>query len=222
MRSFCEAFPPRLPDRGPHRRARTARSVFRQAVCLVLHDQARRRRRPGLRRHQGDEVLGELRLSATTDQAVHPAGAPFSFPGTHFSTIGTRSMLQRDQAWLRHHQMRWQRADAGRWIKPDAVRFVKPGVRPRDALPAFDSKFSPSQPRVPTGTSEGGQWTSGNSSGGTGGGFGGGGGIAFDGEGGGFGGDIGFDGEGIDLGGSLAFDSEASSDFESLFDNVRR
>ncbi len=43
-------------DRAGVRRA--ARSLFRQALCAVLHHQARRRRRAGLRRHQAAEVRG--------------------------------------------------------------------------------------------------------------------------------------------------------------------
>ncbi len=51
-------FRPRLSGRRPRRRARAARSLLRQALCAVLHDQARRRRRAGLRRHQAAEVRG--------------------------------------------------------------------------------------------------------------------------------------------------------------------
>ena len=42
------------------RASRAARSVHRQALRAVLHDQARRRRRAGLRRDQAAEVRGEL------------------------------------------------------------------------------------------------------------------------------------------------------------------
>ena len=49
-------FRPRLPGGRPRRRARAARSVHGEAVCAVLHDQAGRRRRAGLRRDQGAEV----------------------------------------------------------------------------------------------------------------------------------------------------------------------
>ena len=51
---------PRLPGGRPRRRHGAARSLHRQALCAVLHDQAGRRRRAGLRRHQADEVRGEL------------------------------------------------------------------------------------------------------------------------------------------------------------------
>ena len=45
-------------------RPRAARSVQRQALRAVLHHQARRRRRAGLRRDQADEVRGELTACA--------------------------------------------------------------------------------------------------------------------------------------------------------------
>ena len=53
-------FPPRLSRGRPRGRARAARSVLRQALRAVLHHQARRRRRAGLRGDQADEVRGEL------------------------------------------------------------------------------------------------------------------------------------------------------------------
>ena len=53
-------FPARLSRRRPGRRARAARSLFGQALRAVLHDQARRRRRAGLRRDQAAEVRGRL------------------------------------------------------------------------------------------------------------------------------------------------------------------
>jgi HK97 family phage major capsid protein len=42
----------------------SARSLHRQALRAVLHNQAGRRRRAGLRRHQADEVRGELSTAA--------------------------------------------------------------------------------------------------------------------------------------------------------------
>ena len=59
-------FPPRLSGRRPRRRARAARSLHRQALRAVLHDQARRRRRAGLRRDQAAEVRRELSSSRPT------------------------------------------------------------------------------------------------------------------------------------------------------------
>src|SRR5437588_9984656 len=55
-RSGC----PRLSGDRPPGRARAARSVQRQALRAVLHHQAGRRRRAGLRRDQAAEVRGEL------------------------------------------------------------------------------------------------------------------------------------------------------------------
>src|SRR5690606_18082010 len=54
-------FPPRLSDRRPAGRQRAARPVQRQALCAVLHHQARRRRHRRLRRHQAAEVRRQLR-----------------------------------------------------------------------------------------------------------------------------------------------------------------
>ena len=48
--------PPRLSRRRSGRRARPARSLLGEALRAVLHDEARRRRRAGLRRHQAVEV----------------------------------------------------------------------------------------------------------------------------------------------------------------------
>ena len=48
--------PPRLPGGGSGGRAGAARPLFGEALRAVLHDEARRRRRAGLRRHQAAEV----------------------------------------------------------------------------------------------------------------------------------------------------------------------
>ena len=70
-------FQPRLSDRRPRRRHGAARSLHRQALRAVLYDQARRRRRAGLRRHQADEVRGELRPHPQGYKGVtHPATPP--------------------------------------------------------------------------------------------------------------------------------------------------
>lgn len=55
-------FQPRLLGRGPRGRHRAARSLHGEALRAVLHHQAGGRRRAGLRRHQADEVRGELML----------------------------------------------------------------------------------------------------------------------------------------------------------------
>jgi hypothetical protein len=53
---------------------------------------------------------------------------------------------------------------ARRWLRPDWRRFFRPGSQ-NDPLYQYyeriERKYDPNQPRVPAGTSEGGQWTSG-------------------------------------------------------------
>ncbi|MES2750192.1 MAG: hypothetical protein V4661_02365 [Pseudomonadota bacterium] len=68
-------------------------------------------------------------------------------------------MSAREDAYARHQQARWLRPDAHRWIRTDAARFLKPGSDVASVFPPFESKYSPSQPRVPAGNSDGGQWT---------------------------------------------------------------
>jgi len=58
--------------------------------------------------------------------------------------------------WLKREQRLWSRNDAPRWLRPDHKRFERPAQ--------FERKYNPSQPRVPSGNSDGGQWTSGGSS----------------------------------------------------------
>lgn len=74
-------------------------------------------------------------------------------------------MVTRANAFSRHQQQRWLRPDAARWVRPDAARFLKPGTRLADVYPALERKYDPSQPRVPAGNSDGGQWTSGGGDG---------------------------------------------------------
>lgn len=74
-------------------------------------------------------------------------------------------MSAREDAYARHQQQRWMRPDAYRWIRPDAARFLLPGTDPASVYPALDRKFNPSQPRVPAGNPDGGQWTDGDGSG---------------------------------------------------------
>lgn len=60
-----------------------------------------------------------------------------------------------NEAYLRHQQ--------SRWMRPDAARFLKPGTKLEDVFPALALKYSPSQPRVPSGSGrESGRWTDGN------------------------------------------------------------
>jgi len=70
--------------------------------------------------------------------------------------------MWRDAAFLRHQQSRWLRQDAGRWVKADAARYLRPGSS-LDALFGVEQKYNPNQPRVPAGSSDGGQWTNGAS-----------------------------------------------------------
>lgn len=70
-------------------------------------------------------------------------------------------MSAREDAYARHQQQRWMRPDAHRWIRPDAARFLLPGTDPVSVYPALERKYSPSQPRMPAGNPDGGQWTSG-------------------------------------------------------------
>jgi hypothetical protein len=71
-------------------------------------------------------------------------------------------------AWTEHQLKRWMRPDAYRYIRPDWRRFWNAGHE-NDPLYRFyesvERKFSPDQPRVPVGSSEGGQWTSEGTSG---------------------------------------------------------
>lgn len=74
-------------------------------------------------------------------------------------------MAERENAYLRHRQKMWLRPDARRWVRPDAVRYLKYGSEIASAFPALDRKYNANQPRVPAGSADGGQWTSGGGSG---------------------------------------------------------
>ena len=74
-------------------------------------------------------------------------------------------MPSRDVAFLRHQRARWLRPDAHRWVRADAARFLKRDTDLGNAFPALGQKYNASQPRVPAGNSDGGQWTGGNSNG---------------------------------------------------------
>jgi hypothetical protein len=65
----------------------------------------------------------------------------------------------------RHQQSRWLRPDAARWVRPDAARYLTPNADVGAIVPALERKYSPDQPRVPAGSSEGGRWTDGGLSG---------------------------------------------------------
>jgi hypothetical protein len=78
-------------------------------------------------------------------------------------------MTQFKPEWLEHQRKRWMRPDAHAWIRHDAHRFMPPGSPiyvGRDVVKYFwpdpqadERKYSPDQPRVPAGNSDGGQWT---------------------------------------------------------------
>ena len=72
-------FQERLSGGRPPGRARAARSLFRQALCAVLHDQAGRRRRAGLRRHQAAEVQ---RGVSACSEAPSPPGVRRGYPNS--------------------------------------------------------------------------------------------------------------------------------------------
>lgn len=62
-------------------------------------------------------------------------------------------------AALEHEFKRWMRPDAHRFIRSDWRRFVAPGSELWALYELIEYKYSPDQPRVPRGQSEGGQWT---------------------------------------------------------------
>ena len=71
-------------------------------------------------------------------------------------------------AWIEYQRRRFARPDAKRWVRPDAARFQKPDfvygslVNEKSCPLHWDCKFDPGQPRVPAGSSDGGQWTNGS------------------------------------------------------------
>jgi len=86
-------------------------------------------------------------------------------------------MAKLHHACLAKHRARWLRPnahlfmrlaahrsvrpDAQRWLRPDWKSYVQPGYEP-SVLSLLEEKanFNPSQPRVPKGNPDGGQWTS--------------------------------------------------------------
>ncbi|MGO3929542.1 hypothetical protein NP284_14665 [Rhodopseudomonas pseudopalustris] len=78
-------------------------------------------------------------------------------------SAGTYAAHQRAR-FMQSDAARWMRPDAERWIRSDIARFLAPGTDPASIFPALDCKYSPSQPRVPAGNSDGGQWTNGGPS----------------------------------------------------------
>jgi hypothetical protein len=76
-------------------------------------------------------------------------------------------MTEFKNAEMEQQRRRWMRPNAHLFIRPDWRRYVRPGFEHDFAFELYERKFSPDQPRVPAGSSDGGQWTS--ESGGTGG-----------------------------------------------------
>jgi hypothetical protein len=71
-------------------------------------------------------------------------------------------MAQFAAARLEHQRWRFQRHDAHRWWRCDADRYRRFDPRFQRGSSLDDRKvYNPDQPRVPVGSQEGGQWTSG-------------------------------------------------------------
>ncbi|MGH7092597.1 MAG: hypothetical protein ACREFB_03570, partial [Stellaceae bacterium] len=71
-------------------------------------------------------------------------------------------MTEVKQVALDYELKRWMRPDAQRFLRPDWRRFWKPGHESDPLYRHYESierKYSSDQPRVPAGSSEGGQWT---------------------------------------------------------------
>lgn len=70
--------------------------------------------------------------------------------------------------WTEYQHRRWMKPNAVVWVRPDAVRWLLPNQRVWQGPKNWDEKaYNPEQPRVPAGSPDGGQWTSGESAGGT-------------------------------------------------------
>lgn len=75
-------------------------------------------------------------------------------------------MIDRDAIVLAHQRkrgmrpdaMRFMRPDAQRYVRPDIARFLAPGADPASVFPAVDTKYSPTQRRIPAGQAGGGRW----------------------------------------------------------------
>ena len=69
-------------------------------------------------------------------------------------------MPLRDDTLTRRQLKRWTRPDAHRFVRADWRRFVRPGIANELPFALYERKYKPDQPRVPAGSSTGGQWTS--------------------------------------------------------------
>jgi hypothetical protein len=65
-------------------------------------------------------------------------------------------MAQLADAWLEHQQRRFMRCDAHRWVRHDAQRWLRPDAE-RWLRREWRKAYNPDQPRVPSGSPEGGQ-----------------------------------------------------------------
>ncbi|MDP2298701.1 MAG: hypothetical protein Q8M24_24960 [Pseudolabrys sp.] len=68
-------------------------------------------------------------------------------------------MTQFGYEYLEHQRKRFMRPDAHRFIRPDWRRYASPLSEKDHPFAEYELKYSPDQPRVPAGSSGGGQWT---------------------------------------------------------------
>lgn len=71
-------------------------------------------------------------------------------------------MPLRDDTFTQHQLKRWTRPDAHRFVRPDWRRYARPGHESEFLFSLYECKYKPDQPRVPSGSPAGGQWTSDN------------------------------------------------------------
>jgi hypothetical protein len=71
-----------------------------------------------------------------------------------------------DNDWQDRQRRRWMRPNAHLYIRPDAARWLQPNQQLWQKPTYDEQKYSPGQPRVPAGNSDGGQWTAVSSGGG--------------------------------------------------------
>jgi hypothetical protein len=65
-----------------------------------------------------------------------------------------------------YRRRRWMKPNAALWMRPDASRWLLPNQKLWRGAVTGERKYSPDQPRVPAGNSDGGQWTTDGSGGG--------------------------------------------------------
>jgi hypothetical protein len=69
-------------------------------------------------------------------------------------------MPLRDDSFTQHQLQRWMRPDAHHFVRADWRRHVRPGHERDLPFALYERKYSADQPRVPSGSLAGGQWTS--------------------------------------------------------------